>query len=73
MAVPDRQVGKVLRIMREKGFFFARTPDGKDWFCHRSELRGGWTFDALGEGMEVEFLPVPDALKGPRATEITVL
>ena len=69
---PTRIIGKILRLT-EKGYFFARTEDGKDWFCHRSELEDGVYMDSLKVGMDVEFQPVPDAPKGPRATSITVL
>ena len=67
--------GKILRIAKDeqghsKGFAFARTPDGTDWFLHRTELRNA-TFDELSEGMAVEFVPV-QAAKGPRATDCYV-
>lgn len=65
--------GKIQRIVSDKGFFFIRTPDGRDWFGHRTELRDGWTFQDIREGMIVSFLPVPAAPKGPRATEIYVM
>ena len=65
-------VGKIYRIVKDKGFGFLRTEDGHDWFFHRSEIRNT-TFDTLVEGMEAEFLPVPAAPKGPRAPEIHVL
>jgi cold shock CspA family protein len=63
----------IQRISVAKGFFFVRDDAGHDYFCHRSEIQGGWRFDALAEGMAVEFLPVPDAPKGPRATDLRVL
>ena len=72
MASPTRIIGKIYRLTK-KGFFFVRTEDGKDWFCHRTELEDGLHMDSLTVGMDVEFQPVPDAPKGPRATSITVL
>lgn len=68
--------GKILRVAkdeqgRSKGFAFARTPDGVDWFLHRSELRNA-DFADLTEGMDVEFVPV-QAQKGPRATDAYVI
>lgn len=72
----DRLVGKILRMAKDddgnlKGFAFIRTPDGRDWFLHRTELRNG-IFDMLTEGAEIEFMPVPDAPKGPRATDARI-
>ncbi len=62
--------GKIYRIVSDKGFAFARTTDGIDWFLHRSELRNA-DFASLAEGQEVEFVPV-QAIKGPRATDAYV-
>lgn len=62
--------GKIYRIVQLKGFAFARTPDGQDWFLHRSELRNV-DFADLAEGQAVEFVPV-QASKGPRATDCYV-
>lgn len=73
MVTPERITGKIYRIVVDKGFFFVRTADNKDWFIHRSELRGGWKFDALAEGMDVEFCPITDYPKGLRGTEAQVL
>ena len=69
----ERILGKIQRIAVQKGFFFVRDESGHDYFCHRSELRDGWRFEALAEGMDVEFLPVADAPKGPRATDMKIL
>lgn len=65
--------GKIYRVVRDKGFFFVRMLNGSDWFAHRTELRDGWTFQDLHEGMTVSFTPVPDAPKGKRATDVHVL
>lgn len=64
--------GKIYRVVSDKGFCFVRTPGGKDWFLHRSELRNV-AFTDLAEGMAVEFSPVPDAPKGPRAVDARVV
>lgn len=70
--VSSTLTGKIYRLVRDRGFGFLRTDDGRDWFFHRSELRNT-TFENVAEGMQAEFLPVPDAPKGARATEIHVL
>lgn len=73
MSNSDRVVGKILRMAKDdsgklKGFAFVRTPDGQDWFLHRSEVKNA-VFDMLTEGTEIEFLPQPNAPKGPRAID----
>ena len=63
-------VGKVRRIVTDKGFGFVR-PDGgnTDFFFHRSSAPD---FDRLAEGSRVEF-EEEQSPKGPRATDVRKL
>ena len=60
--------GKIKRLIRERGFGFITTEDGKEVFFHRSALEGE-NFDALEEGANVEF-DLEEGPKGPRATNV---
>lgn len=60
--------GTVKRVIRDRGFGFIRTAEGKEIFFHRSSLQG-LNFDALEEGMTVEF-EVENGPKGPRAVTV---
>ncbi len=46
--------GTIARLIRDRGYGFITTEDGKDVFFHRSALRG-LRFDSLKEGQSVEF------------------
>ena len=63
--------GKIYRVVQDKGYSWARTEKGIDYFVHRSELRNV-RFEDLTVGMEVEFQPV-ETMKGPRAVQVSVL
>ena len=54
--------------MRERGYGFITSEDGKDIFFHRTSLRG-LRFDSLEEGQSVIF-EVEQESKGPRALNI---
>jgi len=60
--------GTIRRLMRERGYGFITTEDGKDIFFHRTALRG-LRFDSLKEGQSVEF-EVETGPKGPRAVDV---
>ncbi len=60
--------GKVGRLMKDRGYGFISTEDGKDVFFHRTALQG-ITFDSLKEGLPLEF-EIEQGPKGPRAVEI---
>ncbi len=55
--------GKIKRLMREAGYGFITTKDGKDVFFHRTALRG-LRFESLKEDQSVEF----EVEIGPRGT-----
>ena len=46
--------GPIVRIIRDRGFGFVRTPEGTEVFMHHSALPSG-VFDTLQDGQEVEF------------------
>ena len=60
-------LGKVKKIIAEKGFGFVEAPGG-DLFFHHSELQGV-TIEQLREGQQVEFT-VGQGKKGPCATSV---
>jgi len=60
--------GTIRRLMRDRGYGFIATEDGKDIFFHRTALRG-LRFDSLKEGQSVEF-EVETGPKGPRAADV---
>jgi len=60
--------GTIKRVVRDRGFGFILTPDGKEVFFHRNGLEG-MDFDSLRGGTTVE-LDVEQSEKGPRATNV---
>lgn len=62
--------GRITRLMRDRGYGFITTEDGKDIFFHRTALQG-LRFDSLEEGQSVEF-EVETGPKGPRAVDVRV-
>ena len=61
--------GTITKMTRDRGFGFIRGEDGADYFFHKSELRGGLTFEQLNEGQRVSF-QTRESDKGPRAADI---
>ena len=64
------ETGKIKKVMKDRGFGFISTGDGKEVFFHRSECRQV-DFDALEQGQEVGF-EMEIVPKGPRARNLTV-
>lgn len=62
--------GTIRRLMRDHGYGFITTEDGKDVFFHQTALQD-LEFDSLKEGQSVEF-EVETGPKGPRAVEVGV-
>jgi CspA family cold shock protein len=60
--------GTIKKVVRDKGFGFILTSDGKEVFFHRSGLQQ-MDFDSLQEGAIVEF-EVEQSEKGPRAINV---
>ena len=60
--------GTIKRVVREKGFGFILSPDGKDVFFHRNGLQR-MDFEDLQKGTTVEF-DVEQGAKGPRAANV---
>ena len=60
--------GTIKRVIRDRGFGFIRSADGKEIFFHRSSLQE-LNFDVLKEGQAVEF-EMENGPKGPRAVAV---
>lgn len=46
--------GKIVRLVRDRGFGFIRAEGGQEVFFHSTEVRDG-DFNSLNEGESVEF------------------
>jgi CspA family cold shock protein len=66
-----RMTGTVKSLHLEKGFFFIRGQDGKDYFAHKTVCKNV-RFETLTVGQEVEFEDASGA-KGPRADDVYVV
>jgi cold shock protein len=65
--------GEVKRFDAAKGWGFVVGEDGKDYFCHFTDiLMRGSGFRTLTQGQKIDFEPVVGD-KGLKATNITVL
>jgi len=60
--------GRITRLMRDRGYGFITTEEGKDVFFHQTALQG-LSFDSLKEGQPVES-ETEEGPKGPRAANI---
>ena len=60
--------GTIKKVMKDRGYGFIRTAEGKEVFFHRSECRS-IDFEDLDQGQAVEFDEEHDP-KGPRARNI---
>ncbi|MCL5670667.1 MAG: cold shock domain-containing protein [Acidobacteria bacterium] len=60
--------GTIKRVIRDRGFGFIRSAEGKEIFFHRSSLEE-LTFDVLKEGQAVEF-EMENGPKGPPAVAV---
>jgi cold shock CspA family protein len=74
METPEKIAGKIKTLLLDKKYGFIRADDGEDFFFHKTGLEQTTVaFEDLKEGMRVEFTPVPDSARGPRAIEVRVL
>lgn len=60
--------GNIKRLVKDRGFGFIKTSDGREFFFHTSGVRGSG-FDRLTEGQAVTF-EVEASNKGPRAAAV---
>lgn len=60
--------GKIRRLIRQRGYGFITSQDGKDVFFHQTALRG-LRFESLKEDQSVEF-EVEKGPRGPRAVNV---
>ena len=64
--------GRIVRMIRDRGFGFIRTDDGQEIFFHHGAMERG-TFDSLAEGQELEFELMQDVRgRGTRAANIRI-
>jgi CspA family cold shock protein len=65
--------GTIVRLVKDRGFGFVNTQDGKEIFFHHSTLPHG-VFDSLREGQQLTFDIENDARgRGERAVNVEVL
>jgi CspA family cold shock protein len=63
--------GTIVRIVSDKGFFFIKGEDNRQYFAHKSCLiTAAWIYDIM-EGDEVLFIAAEHE-KGPRAEQVVV-
>ena len=65
-------VGKIKKLVQDKGFGFIQTDAGEDVFFHHSTV-ANMGFDGLAEGQQVEYTvdqATPPKGKGPRAASV---
>jgi CspA family cold shock protein len=62
--------GIVKKLVKDRGFGFIRSDDGKEYFFHTSGMTKG-RFDDLLENDRVSFNPT-EGPKGPRAEDVKV-
>lgn len=60
--------GTIKKLMKDRGFGFIRTEEGKEIFFHRTECRA-IDFTTLEQGHQVDFEEQNDP-KGPRARNV---
>lgn len=60
--------GTIKRVIRDRGFGFIRSTEGREIFFHRSSVQE-LNFDNLKEGQNVEF-EMENGPKGPRAVAV---
>ena len=62
--------GSIARLVRDRGFGFIKTENGKDLFFHTSALPAG-VFDTLQEGQQVSYDQEADPRgRGDRAVNV---
>ncbi|WP_036292986.1 HPF/RaiA family ribosome-associated protein [Methylosinus sp. PW1] len=64
-------LGVVRRLMREDGYGFLESADGRELYFHRNSVEGAG-FDALERGDRVRYVP-EDAEDGPQASAVRPL
>jgi len=64
-------IGKIKKLVRDRGFGFISDTDGREVFFHQSSLLDV-KFEALNEEQDVEF-EVEKSEKGPRAIDVRVV
>lgn len=63
-------IGVIKNLVKERGFGFIKTQDGRNLFFHKTGLKNR-RFELLKKGDVVEF-DIVQSLKGPKAVNIKV-
>lgn len=63
--------GSIKRLVRDRGFGFILSDDGREYFFHSTGLQNA-QFDSLQEQDPVSFEASPDTKKGLRAEQVRV-
>jgi CspA family cold shock protein len=61
--------GVVKKLVKDRGFGFVKSDDGKEFFFHTSGVQGAVPFDELKESQRVTF-DATQGPKGPRAENV---
>lgn len=64
--------GRIAQIVRSRACGFIRAADGQTVFFHASDLLGT-DFHEIEDCLVVRFTLVPDAVSGPRATQVRIV
>ena len=68
----DEPLAVVLRLFREDGYGFLKTPDGRDVYFHRNAVATGDDFESLTPGTAVRFEETMGEM-GPQATTVKIV
>jgi cold shock CspA family protein len=73
--MPNRMIGTVAGVNRDKGFFFICGPDGRDYFAFARDLPDHRSLNTLiAQQTRIEFTPEDDPRgKGPAATDLLMI
>jgi cold shock CspA family protein len=74
--LPQRMIGKIVRLHQHKGYGFISTPDlpfTKIFFHWSALIQSTLNFVQLKPGMKVEFTPIKLEDKGYRANHVKVI
>ena len=65
--------GKIVRIVRDRGFGFIKDESGQEVFFHATGVQGATPFDNLSEGQDVTYEKQQDSRgRGERAVNVQV-
>jgi hypothetical protein len=73
--MPNRMIGTVAGVNRDRGFFFICGPDGRDYFAFSRDLPGHRSLNTLiAQVTRIRFTARdPEPVKGPAAFDLEIL